>query len=215
GYPEPVVVPVLVDVAGRVGGVDPVVVDRVRGGAGSVWLFVGRLAPNKCQHDVVRAFAVFRRVVDPSARLVLVGGSSSGRYVDAVGALVQELGLVGSVVVAGSVPDEELGSYYAAADVFVCLSEHEGFCVPLLEAMFHETPVVAFAAAAVPETVGSAGLVVGDKSPVVVSSAVARVLGDVGLRERLVAAGRDRVEHFSLERGRVALLDAITPLVAP
>jgi L-malate glycosyltransferase len=213
GYPEPVVVPVLVDVAGRVGGVDAGVVDRVRGGAGSVWLFVGRLAPNKCQHDVVRAFAVYRRLVDRSARLVLVGGSSSDRYFQALVGLVEELGLGHSVVLAGSVPDGELGSYYAAADVFVCASEHEGFCVPLLEAMFHRVPVVAFGAAAVPETAGGAGLVLGDKSPVVVAEAVSRVVSDGELRSRLVAAGEARVEELSIERGRARLLDAVAPLV--
>ena len=215
GYPEPVVVPVLVDVAGRVGGVDAGLVERVRSGAGSVWLFVGRLAPNKAQHDVVRAFAVFRRWVDRSARLVLVGGSSSESYRSALLVLVEELGLSGSVVLAGSVPDEELGSYYAAADVFVCLSEHEGFCVPVLEAMSHRVPVVALGAAAVPETVGSAGLVLGDKSPVVVAEAVGRVVGDDRLRAGLVAAGEERVDELSIERGRTRLLDAVAPLIGP
>ena len=114
---------------------------------------------------------------------------------------------------AGSVSEVELEGLYRSADVFVCLSEHEGFCVPLLEAMAHGVPVVALGAAAVPETLGDAGLVLGSKRPGLVAEAVARVVGDGGLRARLVAAGRRRLEDFSLARTRRTLLDALAPIL--
>ena len=213
GFSRTAVVPVLVDLEGLVGDVDVGMLERLSGFGGSCWLFVGRLAPNKAQHDLVKALAVYRRVWDPGARLVLVGAASSGAYEVALRRFVSELGLDGAVELVGSVSSGELGACYRAADVFVSVSEHEGFCVPLLEAMVYGVPVVAFGAAAVPETLGGAGLLLDVKSPAVVAAGVARVLGDVGLREGLVAAGRERLEDFSLERSRARLLDALAPLI--
>ena len=186
-----------------------------RGGVGARWLFVGRVAPNKAQHDVVKAFAWYRRVFDAEASLTLVGGVSAGSYWSALERFVDGLGLSGVVRLAGSVSDVELEGLYRSADVFVCLSEHEGFCVPLLEAMAHGVPVVALGAAAVPETLGDAGLVLGSKRPGLVAEAVGRVMRDAGLRARLVGAGRRRVEHFSLARTRRTLLDALQPILEP
>jgi glycosyltransferase involved in cell wall biosynthesis len=184
-------------------------------------LFVGRVAPNKCQHEIVKAFAVYRRCFDPRARLWLVGGSSSSVYAVALGRLVAALGLSDAVVLAGSVPQAALVSYFRGADVFVCLSEHEGFCVPVLEAMWHGVPVVALGSSAVPETVASAGLVLpvgpGGRGVrgglAVAAAAVGRVLGDGGVRDGLVARGRARVEEFSLERTRRRFADAIEEVV--
>jgi len=103
----------------------------------------------------------------------------------------------------------ELSAYYMCADVLVCCSDHEGFCVPLLEAMYHRLPIVAYGAAAVPETLGDAGLVLPSKSPVLVAAAVERVLGDAALRDRLVAAGTERVGKFTLDGARQAFARTI------
>jgi len=213
GFGRTGVVPVLLDLEGLVGECDVGLSERLSGAAGGCWLFVGRLAPNKAQHDLVKALAVYRRVYDPDARLVLVGAGSSAAYEVALRRFVVELGLEGAVELAGSVSPGELGAYYRGADVFVCVSEHEGFCVPLLEAMAHGVPVVAFGAAAVPETLGDAGLVLDVKSPGVVAAAVSRVLGDAVLREGLVGAGRARLAEFSLERSRERLWEALNPLI--
>ncbi|MGH9158029.1 MAG: glycosyltransferase family 4 protein [Acidimicrobiales bacterium] len=203
GARHTVVAPVLVDLDDRSGPPDPEVGDRLarakaRGGAD--WLFVGRVAPHKCQHDVVRAFAAYRRLYDPAARLHLVGAVGSHAYATALQRFVCGLGLTGAVDLAGSVSPPALAAYYEAADAFVCLSEHEGFCVPVIEAMGSGTPVVAFGAAAVPETVRGAGVILAAKDPVVVAAAVSRVLGDAGLRVALAAAGRRRAADFSLAR---------------
>ena len=203
GYRDTVVVPVLVDFSAFDGPADRATTARLRGAAeqgGAHWLFVGRLAPNKCQHDVIGAFAAYRAIFDPEARLSLVGGRTSALYRRVLEQLVDELGLGGCVDLVDAVPFPALLAYYRAADVFVSLSQHEGFFVPVLEAMHLGVPVVARGAAAVPETVGDGGLVLpGDAAddPVVVASAVHRVLTDRTLRDRLVAAGHGRVEHFS------------------
>jgi glycosyltransferase involved in cell wall biosynthesis len=203
GYGDTSVVPVLVDFAGYDAPEDRAAATRLRRAAergGATWLFVGRLAPNKCQHDVIGAFAAYRAVFDPEARLTLIGGRTSPLYHRALGRLVAELGLGGAVELADVVTFPELLAHYRAADVFVSLSQHEGFLVPALEAMHFGVPVVARGATAVPETVGDGGLVLPDEvggDPVVVAAAVHRVLTDQPLRDRLVAAGHARVEHFS------------------
>ena len=180
-------------------------------GAGPVWLFVGRVVPNKGFHDLLAAFAVFRGVWGAGARLVLAGSGSEGSYGVALRGLAQGLGLGGSVVWAGSVPGEVLAGWYGAADVFVCLSDHEGFGVPLVEALGAGLPVVAFDAGAVAGTLGGAGVLLGDKSPTAVAAAVGRVLGDGVLRDRLVAAGRRRAAELHPDRSAEVYADALAP----
>ncbi len=215
GYQETEVVPVLVDVAAFDTGVDAACLDRLRcAGAGAGWLFVGRVAPHKAQHDLVKAFAVYRRVYDPDARLRIVGGSSSPSYSHALERFVAALGLDHAVELAGSVTAGELAAHYRAADVLVCLSEHEGFCVPLLEAMHHRVPIVAYGAAAVPETLGEAGLCLAAKTPSLVAAAVARVADDHQLRAQLVAAGSARLAQFDLAHTRGRMAAALERLMA-
>lgn len=217
GFSPTAVVPIMLDVD----ALDSVTPDRAcadrllqaKAAGGADWLFVGRLAPNKAQHDVVKAFAAYRRFHDPRARLHLVGGSSSHSYETALHEFVDALGLGAAVELAGPVSDAQLRAHYAAADVFVVCSEHEGFCVPLLEAMHRDVPIVAYACAAVPETVGDAALLLDTKRPAVVAAAVARVMDDEQLRRGLVDAGRARLGEFSLDRSRRKLLDAIVPVV--
>ena len=195
GYRQVEVAPFLADLDG-LSTVDQEHLDRLRRTkAGTDWLFVGRLCPNKAQHDLVVAFAAFRRAIDPGGRLFLVGGATPPSYGAALRSLVSDLGLEGVVTMTGPVSPAVLAAHYRAADVFVSLSEHEGFCVPILEAWESGLPVVALAAAAVPETVGGAGLLLPAKrSPAFTAAAVARVVGDASLRGRLVEAGRRRLD---------------------
>ena len=177
-------------------------------------LFVGRLSPNKCQQDLVGVLAgVVALGVD--ARLVLVGGVSSSGFVEAVVALAEGLGVSDRLVVAGSVSEAELVGFYESADVFVSVSEHEGFCVPVVEALGFGVPVVAFGAAAVPETLAGAGLVLGDKSPGVVAEAVVRVLSDPVVREGLVSRGRVRARELGLAASTASMRAVLQPLLGP
>ena len=109
----------------------------------------------------------------------------------------------------GSVAPEELEAYYRAADVFVCASDHEGFCVPIVEAMAHDLPVVAYGAAAVPETVQDAGLLLESKEPLLFAAAVHRVVEDDQLRRQFSRAAARRVEAFSLPRSRARFVDLV------
>jgi L-malate glycosyltransferase len=214
GCPVTAVAPILVDLGGS-DGVDAEVAARLaRPRAGADWLFVGRVSPNKCQHRVVQAFAAYRRIHDPDARLHVVGGDSSHRYLTMLRDLVDDLGVGDAVTLTGSVSSGALVAHYAAADVFVCLSRHEGFCVPLLEAMHHGVPIVALRATAVPETLAGAGLVLDDDDPVTVAAAVDRVQRDPGVRAALVAAGRRRLADFSDARIRAAFAAPLDALAA-
>ena len=140
-------------------------------------LFVGRGAPNKCQHDAVLAMGALRdRGVDAELRLVGSWGSNAA-YLYRCLRLAEECGVRDRVHVLGSLSDEDMASEFAHADLFLCLSEHEGFGVPLVQAMEYGLPVVAFAAGAVPETLGDAGLLLHDKRPSMVAEATAEVLG--------------------------------------
>lgn len=184
---------------------------KLRGG--SDWLFVGQMLPHKSHQDVVAAFACYLKAFDPAARLHLVGRPSCAPYALAVDRFVRDLGLEGSVHVVGSVSAEELSAYYEAADVLVCCSEHEGFCAPLLEAMHHGVPVVAYGVAAVPETVLDAGIVLASKEPALVATAARRVIADLGLRRVLVERGRARAALFSLEAASEAFAAAVDSVV--
>jgi glycosyltransferase involved in cell wall biosynthesis len=210
------VAPILIDFSDYDTQPDPALLarrrrDRERGGTD--WLAVGRIAPNKCQHDIVAAFAIYRRLHDPLARLTVIGGQSAGEYWRALHRLVADLGIADAVTFTDVVSHAELLACYRTADVFVCLSEHEGFNVPVLEAMHFDVPVVAYAATAVPDTVGDGGLLLTDKDPLVVATAVERLRSDASVRTRLVDAGRARVENFSIARTGPQLIESLEMLM--
>lgn len=218
GYAATATAPILLDPAifdSGDAGVDTAALARLRDGkVGADWLFVGRVSPNKCQHDVIKAFAAYHRIYDRGARLHVVGGSSSPTYWAALEGYVDALGLGAAVRLTGPVSAGELLAHYRVADAFVCLSEHEGFCVPLLESMANGLPIVAFASSAVPGTLGDAGVLVASKRPATVAAAVHRVLSDEPLRAALVAAGTARLDAFTLPRTRDRWLEVLRGLEA-
>lgn len=175
------------------------------------FLFVGRLAPNKRQEDVIRVFAWYHRYVDDASRLVLVGSAPEfDGYREDLGRIAEAERVAEYVEMPGKVSFEELAAYYRIADVFVCMSEHEGFCAPLVEAMYHDLPVVARAAGAVPETVGDAGILVRERNFPRIAEAIHAVQTDPGLRAEILARQRERLEAFGVERFR----DGVDAVVA-
>ena len=179
---------------------------------GGVVLFVGRLAPNKCPHDLISALAVLIET-RPAATLVLVGAAASQRYHSSLVSLADRLGIADQVQFTGSVSEAELTDWYSRADVFCCASEHEGFCVPIVEAMHHGLPVVAYAAAAVPETVQDAGILLGDKSPTTLASAIDTVLSSPEVARTLRSAGHRRALDFRLEITQNLMRQALSDLL--
>jgi glycosyltransferase involved in cell wall biosynthesis len=198
------VIPPLVDVA-RLGppGPEPAGPPTV--------LFVGRLSPHKRQDEAIRAFALYRRHRAPDARLVLVGDPLTAGYAQRLRDLADLLA-PGAVTIESGLSDAELGLRYRAAHAFLCLSEHEGFCIPLLEAFHFGLPVIARPAGAVPETAGDAALLVGDPDLAVVAELLHLVITDQQLQAELRRRGEARLQAYAPalveQRLRASVLEA-------
>ncbi|GAC1366979.1 MAG: glycosyltransferase family 4 protein [Actinomycetota bacterium] len=175
---------------------------------GKVLLFVGQLLPHKQPHVLLQAFHVLVTYLLPEAHLFLIGAPRLPRYKEALQTYIEELNLTHCGIIRSPVSQEELAAYYRRADAFVTLSEHEGFCVPLIEAMAFGKPIVARGTAAIPETVGDAALLIGEQDGTLVAAeAMYEILTNEPLRADLVARGHRRVEHYSPDRSRALLLE--------
>ena len=189
----------------------------VTGGAipparGTHWVSVGRLAPNKGIELGVMALLVAREHDDPATTLQVVGRSVAPSYTAALHHFVDALGLRGAVVFSGALSDSALAAAVARSDVFVLTSRHEGFGVPVLEAMSLGVPVVANDAGALPEVVGDGGLLVDATDPYAVAHAVARLRGEAGLRGSLAAAAARRVDALDLPSAGERAIDLVSAL---
>jgi glycosyltransferase involved in cell wall biosynthesis len=177
-------------------------------------LFVGRLAPHKRQDAVIRAFELYRRRHSPDARLVLVGAPINWAYDAAMRELAEELS-PGRVTIESGLTREQLADRWRAAHAFVCLSEHEGFCIPLLEAFHFGVPVIARAIGGVPEVAGDAALLLdAEDGESVVAELLALAVADGELRASLRARGAARVAAYAPERTAQTLRGALQSLAA-
>jgi len=183
------------------------------GGRGARWLAVGRVSPNKALEGTIAALAVARAHRDPAATLLIIGKPATDSYVAALQRYVAELGLGDAVTFAGHARDDTVASAYAAADVLVVTSEHEGFCVPVVEAMSAGLPVVAFDRGAVPEVLGGSGALVPDKDPYALAAAIADLLADAPRRAALREAGHRQLAQLDLESAADRFVGLLAPLV--
>lgn len=167
-------------------------------------LVVGRGVPHKKQDEAIEATAWYREHISPDIRLVLIGNIKPS-YEKKLHALVKKLRMDEHVLFAGHVSDETLCTWYRIADGLLCLSEHEGFCVPLVEAMIFGLPIFAKPAAAVPETLGSAGVLLSDATPRGVAEKIHDTLSDELAMARLKRGRTERLAMFSSENVRAKL----------
>jgi len=211
GYRSTGVLPILIDLAKFQATPSRVIFEMYRAPL-TTFLFVGRVSPNKCHEDLIRMFAYYQRHIDSRSRMFCVGEHRAGRvYYEQVLGFAQRL-RARNVVFTGLVEFEELLAYYAMADVLVSMSEHEGFCVPLLEAMSLGIPVMAYDATAVAETMDGAGVLLKTKDPVIAAHMAHELISDAGLRERIIAGERERIRRYQTadHQQRLArLVDAI------
>lgn len=165
-------------------------------------IFVGRIVPNKKQEDVIAAFAYYKKNVNPKSRLILVGNPVGFEsYLERLKKYAASMGLE-DVVFTGHISFPAILAYYRIADVFLCMSEHEGFCVPLVEAMYFNVPIIAYKSCAVPYTMGESGLVTDSKNPVEIALLIDRVVNDSALRQSIIDGQRKRLDDFSYENVR-------------
>jgi glycosyltransferase involved in cell wall biosynthesis len=166
------------------------------------FLFVGRIAPNKKIEDHIRLAEHYKRYVDAYYRFIFVGRFDAvPRYYSTIRALLAQFRLLDDrFVFTGAVPDEDLAIYYRRAAVYISMSEHEGFCAPLVEAMAADVPVLAYSAAAVPETLGGAGVQFAPKDLEHVAELLGALAFDDDLRASVIAGQRRRLEDFGDDR---------------
>jgi len=186
--------------------------DQAGAHRGGRWLAVGRVAPNKALQDTIAALAVARARHDPGATLVIIGKPATALYDRALHRYVAELGLSGAVTFGGHASDAAVTAAYAQADVLVVTSEHEGFCVPVVEAMAVGLPVVAFAQGALPEVLGDAGTFVSSKDPFALSEAIAALLADGPRRAARAEAARAQLAALDLESAAQRFVELLVPL---
>jgi L-malate glycosyltransferase len=176
-------------------------------------LFVGRTIPNKRFEDVIRWFHAYKRWFNPRSRLLFVGSHSGfERYLATLDELIARLG-TSDVHFVGHVSNEELVAYYDIANVFLCASEHEGFCVPLVEAFHMRVPVIAYAASAVPATMDGAGVLVTDKDPVHVAALINQVITDRELHDRIIDSQDAALRRFAAKDFGATLLSFVDQVV--
>jgi glycosyltransferase involved in cell wall biosynthesis len=175
-------------------------------------LSVARLAPNKGHLTLLNAFAVYHHHYDPTSRLLLVGKEDErlSIYANSLRMRSRELGIENAVVFLGEVSDSALKAFYLVAHVFLMTSEHEGFCVPIIEAMAMKVPVVAYGSSAVPGTVGKAGIVWDKPDPELLAGSLNRVVVDEPARTALATMGRKRFNsRFSRDKIEDRFLKAV------
>jgi glycosyltransferase involved in cell wall biosynthesis len=174
-------------------------------------LFVGRIVPNKRIEDHIRLAEVYKRYVDSYYRFIFVGRTDGvPRYYAQVRALITEYQMLPDRFwFTGPVPDEDLAAFYRWADVYVSLSEHEGFCVPLVEAMAADVPVLAYAAGAVPETLGGSGVLFSPKDLELAAETMGMLVYDTPFREGVLEGQRRRLADFSSPRIEATLNEVI------
>ncbi len=212
GYDPTGVLPILMDFSKFDGPDDPVTRDIFGNGKTTI-LYVGRVIPAKKFEDVIRTFWFYRSYFNKDSQLLLVGEyRGMERYFSGLQDLVGRLALP-DVHLLGHVEFEELLSFFRMADAYLSLSEHEGFCVPVLEAFYLGLPVVAFDGGAVAETMNGGGVVLRDKDPFRTAAVLDRVIRDRDLRAKLVASGKKALEKYRRENVRRILLEHVERVI--
>ena len=190
------------------------VLDRFQNGSVNIFT-VGRIAPNKGHVTLIQAFAAYHRDYNPKSRLIIAGKEETrlARYSKLLRQLIRGLELNDAIVFAGEVSDQELKAYYDVADVFLTTSEHEGFCVPLVEAMAMKVPITAYASSAIPETVGPAGLVWEERNPYLLAESINSIVSEKALARSLTTMGwrryQERFTNARIEQQFLSTLDRL------
>lgn len=188
---------------------------RTLGDDAFTFLFVGRVAPNKKLEDVIKLLLFHKKFYNSLARVVFVGKTNvTPAYYGALKGLRARLGLQSDdVIFTGHVDWSELVAYYKSSHVFVSMSEHEGFCVPLVEAMICDTPIVAYSSTAVPYTLGSAGVQFREKDYLQLAGICNRLKEDTKFREEVLEGQRKQLQSYAKEEIEKKVDEFIEPLV--
>lgn len=198
GFTNTSVLPILIDFESyRQASIDETIITRYRDSTNL--LCVGRITSHKRQEDAIRALYYYKNFINMNSRLFIVGGAKKS-YLAKLQELAKSLKIEKDVIFTGKVSFDELCTYYRLADVFLSMSQHEGFCVPLIESMVFEKPVVAFDATAVPYTMGSSGILYNKNDYGLVAEIINQVIKDLALRESVIEAQRGQLQMFTISK---------------
>lgn len=175
------------------------------------FLFVGRVVPNKALEDVIRTFAWYQKHINSRCRLFLVGNTGLTSYVDKLKRYIKLLGAENTIF-PGHISFNAVLAYYHLADIFLCMSRHEGFCVPLLEAMYFHIPIIARNTTAIPYTLGGSGVLVKDNDPVMAAVLADEIIRNPKLREEIILKQDRRLQDFSYETIKQQILREISEI---
>lgn len=163
-------------------------------------VFVGRIVPNKKQEDIIKTFYYYKKYINPKSRLFLVGSYQGNEvYYERLRKYIEQLDL-DDIYITGHIKFNEILSYYRLADVFLCMSEHEGFCIPLLEAMYFQIPIVAYSYTGVKDTLSYAGFQLENKDCKIAAEMVNRLIEDCELRKKIVVQQNERLKEFDYSK---------------
>jgi glycosyltransferase involved in cell wall biosynthesis len=213
GFPRTAVLPVVPGFAHLELQPDGLVADQFDDAWTNI-VFVGRVIANKKIEDLIRFFHAYHTRFNARSRLIIVGAHSGfERYLAALNQLAATLGLH-HVHLVGHVSDEELVAYYQIADLFLCASEHEGFCVPIVESFYMQVPVLAYAATAIPATMDGAGVLYHDKDPAHIAALIDAVVSSCQLQESIVSGQLEAVRRLQARDFAGTLLGFVADILA-
>jgi len=208
GYTTTGVLPILMDFAKFDGRPDPVTRNIFDNGKTTL-LYVGRMIPNKKFEDVLKTYYFYKTYFNPESQLILAGDYRGlERYFAGVQELAGKLKLA-DVHFSGHIAFDELLAFYRVADVYLSMSEHEGFGVPLLEAFYNKIPVIGYAAGAVEETMNGGGVTLYEKGFIKTAALIDRIQRDPALREKIVTGQLKALEKFSRTNVSRVLIDLV------
>ncbi|ODV49998.1 glycosyltransferase involved in cell wall biosynthesis [Methanohalophilus euhalobius] len=175
-------------------------------------IFVGRISPNKKHEDIIKTFYYYQRYINSNSVLYLVGNEQISSYSEYLRNLIDTLGLRDHIIFTGMVTDEDLVEYYKKAHLFLCMSEHEGFCVPLLEAMYFEIPIIAYNSTGVPYTLDNSGILVNKKQYNKIAELINLLIEEKVIRGRIIQKQNERLMAFDKEKTGKKLIKIIEGL---
>lgn len=189
------VLPIMIPFEDYAARPDPKILERYTGDGYTNLLFIGRVTPNKMQEDVIRVFYYYHKYYNSRSRLFLVGAIGIQNYYQRLQDYVEELELQ-NVYFTNHIKFGELLAYYKVADAFICMSEHEGFCIPLIEAMYFGVPIIAYDSSAVGDTLGGSGFLTKTKDPLINAAILDHILSDQKLRQTIINNEKERLKCF-------------------
>ena len=212
GYPEGRVLPLVLDLQRLRQHANRYTRDKYDDDLVNI-VFVGRCAPNKRIEDCLSAFYYFQKYIEPNSRFIHVGSyAGTEQYHALLLTLMRDMQLK-NVDLVGTMRQDELNAVYRASKLFLCMSEHEGFCIPLIEAMAHDVPVLAYSAAAVPETLDGAGVLFREKRLDLVAVMMGRLTKDQPFRNAVIQGQRERLARYEQRDLAAELRQHLGPLL--